>query len=149
MPTHNPTPSTQATLESRVNLILSWLLRLGVLLCAAVILVGWVGSLVRPDASPNTAPAASSTLSLAALTHNGIAPEGSVTHSIAGILSGLVSGSPRALIVAGLMLLIALPLARVALTAVTFAIERDWLYVTLALIVLALLVSGLLLGRAL
>jgi uncharacterized membrane protein len=132
-------------LEAQVNVVLSWMLRIGVLLCAAVIGLGWVGTLIKPGA----APAAAQAFSLSALTGGGMVPEGAVTHSLPDVAAGLASGSARAVIVAGLMLLIALPLARVALTAVTFAIERDWLYVVLALAVLTLLISGLILGRAL
>jgi len=130
-----------STLEAKVDLALSGLLRLGVLLCAAVIAAGWVGNLVRPPAHQAA--------TIPALVRGELLPESSVVHTLADVSAGLARGSPRAVIVAGLMLLIALPILRVALTAVTFGLERDWLYVVLALFVLALLISGLLLGQAL
>jgi len=49
----------------------------------------------------------------------------------------------RGLIQLGLLLLIATPIARVALSVVEFARERDWLYVTTTLIVLAVLIFSL------
>ncbi len=133
--------SRNPALEAKVDLVLSWLLRVGVLLCAAVIAAGWAGNLLRPPANQAAA--------IPALARGGLLPESAVSHSLADVTAGLAGGSPRAVIVVGLMLLIALPIARVALTVVTFGLERDWLYVGLALVVLALLISGLLLGRAL
>jgi uncharacterized membrane protein len=43
----------------------------------------------------------------------------------------------------GLLLLIATPVARVALLAVAFAVQRDRLYVVVTLIVLAVLLASL------
>jgi len=43
----------------------------------------------------------------------------------------------------GLLLLIATPVARVAFSVVAFAAERDWLYVAITLIVLAILIYSL------
>jgi uncharacterized membrane protein len=62
----------------------------------------------------------------------------------AGILGGAFDGQPRSLIQLGLLLLIATPIARVALSVVVFALERDRLYVVLTLIVLATLLGSLL-----
>ena len=44
------------------------------------------------------------------------------------------------------MLLIATPIARVALSVLVFLLERDWLYVGITLVVLALLTYSLLGG---
>ena len=44
----------------------------------------------------------------------------------------------------GLILLIATPVTRVAVSVVAFAIERDWLYVGITLVVLTVLIYGLL-----
>ena len=54
----------------------------------------------------------------------------------------------RAIVQLGLVLLIATPVARVALTFVAFLFRRDRLYATLTLLVLALLLYGLVWGRA-
>jgi uncharacterized membrane protein len=130
----------QGALESKANVMLSRLLRLGVLACAAVIAAGWIGNLARP-----AQPAAGA---IPQLLRGELLPEASVSHSVAEVAAGLAQGRSRAVVLLGLMLLIALPIVRVALTAVTFALERDWLYVTLSMLVLVLLLSGLLLGRA-
>ena len=52
-------------------------------------------------------------------------------------------GRPRGLIQFGLLLLIATPVARVAFSVFGFTQERDWVYVVITLIVLALLVYSL------
>ena len=46
----------------------------------------------------------------------------------------------------GLLLLIATPILRVAVSTFDFLRERDWLYVTVTLIVLAVLIYGLMSG---
>jgi uncharacterized membrane protein len=49
----------------------------------------------------------------------------------------------RGLIQLGLLLLIATPMARVAFSVIGFALEKDWLYVGITLLVLALLIYSL------
>jgi len=122
-----------------MDLWLSWLLRLGVLVCAVILLAGLVTSVARKTATPSNLPA---------LTRGEVLADAGVVHSWSAVVAGLAVGSTRAWLVAGLILLIALPFVRVLLTAVLFGIERDWLYVILDLVVFALLMSGLLLGRA-
>lgn len=52
-------------------------------------------------------------------------------------------GDCRAIIQAGLLLLILTPMARVAFSLVGFALERDGTYVVLTFIVLAILIYSL------
>jgi uncharacterized membrane protein len=49
----------------------------------------------------------------------------------------------RGLIQLGLLLLIATPMARVAFSVIGFALEKDWFYVGITLLVLALLIYSL------
>ena len=49
---------------------------------------------------------------------------------------------------AGLLLLIATPVARVAFTLVAFILQRDRTYIAITALVLALLLYALVLGRA-
>jgi uncharacterized membrane protein len=67
-------------------------------------------------------------------------------HSLAAVASGLLAGRPYALIVCGLLLLIATPVIRVAISVVTFAVERDYQYALITLVVLGVLVLSFLLG---
>ena len=62
---------------------------------------------------------------------------------ISGILRGVFSVSGRAIIQLGLLFLIATPVARVAWSVYAFARERDYLYVAVTVLVLALLLYSL------
>ena len=62
---------------------------------------------------------------------------------LAGTLRDVVALRGRGIMQLGLLLLIATPVARVALTAVAFAFERDRTYVLIALLVLVLLLKSL------
>ncbi len=68
--------------------------------------------------------------------------------SVGGILAGARALDSRSVAQLGLVLLIATPVARVALTLVAFIYQRDRLYVAITTLVLALLVYGLAWGRA-
>lgn len=63
--------------------------------------------------------------------------------SIAGIIRGVVAGQPAAIVQLGLVLLIATPVARVAMSFVAFLLQRDRVYVLVTAIVLALLIFSL------
>ena len=64
--------------------------------------------------------------------------------SVLGILRLALTGDGRAIIEAGMLLLVLTPILRVAFSAVAFLYERDHLYVALTLIVLGLLLFSLL-----
>ncbi|MEP7344048.1 MAG: DUF1634 domain-containing protein, partial [Gemmatimonadaceae bacterium] len=66
--------------------------------------------------------------------------------NVAGVLHSAATFSGRGLIQLGLLLLIITPVARVALSLVVFARQRDWMYIGITSIVLILLVVGLLGG---
>jgi len=70
--------------------------------------------------------------------------EPSDLRSIGGIVVEALRFQGRGLIQCGLLLLIATPIARVVLSVVAFLRQRDWLYVAVTLIVLALLSYSLL-----
>lgn len=63
--------------------------------------------------------------------------------SIAGILKSASRFTGRGIIQLGLLIMIATPVTRVAVSAWAFALERDGRYVVLTLIVLALLLYSL------
>jgi uncharacterized membrane protein len=63
--------------------------------------------------------------------------------TVPGILRSVLAGRGRGIIQLGLLMLIATPVARVAFAAAGFALERDRLYVVVALLVLALLAYSL------
>jgi uncharacterized membrane protein len=59
------------------------------------------------------------------------------------LLAGSARGNAAAVIQAGILLLIATPVARVVFAVVAFALERDRLYTAISLAVLAVLVFSL------
>ena len=68
-----------------------------------------------------------------------------LTH-IAALVAAVLSGHSAALIQLGLVILIAVPIARVAISIVAYALEKDWLYCLVTAFVLAVLLFSLLGG---
>jgi uncharacterized membrane protein len=69
--------------------------------------------------------------------------ESSTLRSVSAAVHGAFTLDPRGMVQLGLVLLIATPVARVALTLGAFLVQRDRLYVVLTTIVLGLLLFGL------
>ncbi len=120
---------TQSWNDQRIEVIIGGLLRFGVILSAAVVLFGAVVYLAR---------------------HGTEVPNYTVFHgqpenlkSVSEIIHGALQMSGRAIIQLGLLLLIATPVARVLFSAVAFAMERDYMYVTITLVVFAILLYSL------
>jgi uncharacterized membrane protein len=65
---------------------------------------------------------------------------------IPDMVHAVLSGRSAALIQLGLLVLIAVPIARVAVSILAFALERDWLYVGVTALVLLILLFSLLGG---
>jgi uncharacterized membrane protein len=106
------------------------LLQVGVLIAAAVVLAG--GALLLAHHG-HTVPALA--------TFHG---EPAGLRSLTAIARGALSGDSRALTQLGIVLLIATPVARVALTLGAFALRRDGIYVVVTGLVLGLLLYSLL-----
>jgi uncharacterized membrane protein len=116
--------------DEQVEQWIGGLLRWGVLTAAAVALFGLVLHLL-------TAGAAAADYAV----FRGV-PRGLDT--VGGVLASALALRPGGVIQLGLLLLIATPILRVALSLVAFALQRDRLYVAITLLVLSLLLYGLL-----
>ena len=118
--------------DRRIEIILGNLLRTGVLVSAAVVLLGASIYLSRHAHDPAD--------------YRVFRGEPSEYRTIRGVIQSVIVGRGRGqgLIQLGLLLLIATPIARVAFSVVGFAIERDRLYVVFTLIVLAVLLYSFL-----
>ena len=116
--------------DQRIEIIIGSLLRAGVILAASVVLVGGVLYLVRHGHE-----------TIDYTTFHG---EPEALKSMPFVIEGIVSFRARAIIQFGLLLLIATPIARVLFSAVAFAMEHDYLYVVITLIVLGVLLYSLL-----
>jgi len=115
--------------DLRIEIIIGSLLRTGVILAASVVFLGGVLYLVRHGHET--------------ISYTTFQGEPEALKSIPAVLGGVASFSARAIIQLGLLLLIATPIARVAFAAIAFALERDYLYVVITLIVLAVLLYSL------
>lgn len=126
----------------RIELLIAYVLRYGVLLCLFVIGVGLAARLFLPGAG------AANEAVIQALTH-GQAPDYHPLVEPAALWQGVAGLQPDAVIALGLVLLIALPVIRVALTTAVFLREKDWAFFGITLFVLCVLLSGILFGKVL
>ncbi len=138
-----PVPSQEKL--GRMELLVSAILRVGIVLGAVLIIIG-VALLAHTG---QTGYGAIPPHGLAALLE--FTTPGSPGHfptTPGPILRHALAGKPYAIIEMGLLILIATPGLRVALSVGFFAAERDRLYVVLTLLVLAVLVASYLLGAS-
>ena len=128
----------------QTEIVISNLLRWGVILCGCIIALGLISSWFNAAAlhrfSADTLPALVSGQAVSAI---------EIPRSFAEFGAGLSAFDPSAIIALGLIFLIALPTLRVALTVILFLIERDYAYLVITLFVLSVLLSGIFLGKAL
>jgi uncharacterized membrane protein len=69
-------------------------------------------------------------------------------HRLRDVFAQIGAGRGQAIVMLGLLMLIATPVARVAFSIFAFAVERDRLYVTITTIVLVLLLVSFVIGAA-
>ena len=119
------TPGEDSTLETKIGV----LLLVGVYSSAAVIMLGGILYLVR---------------------HGHETPNYSVFHGVPdrldtlrGIAAGALRGQSLAIMQFGILMLIATPVARVVFSVFAFLAERDYLYVAISALVLAILAYSL------
>jgi uncharacterized membrane protein YfcA len=111
--------------SSLMNSIIGWVLLGGVLLSSAIILVGFLLLITRPGALSGN--------------RTDIFP-----HSFSELWIRLLGLHPQAIIIAGLLLLIATPVLRVTISIIAFAVEHDMQYVLITCLVLATLLFSFL-----
>jgi uncharacterized membrane protein len=120
--------------DQRIEIIIGTLLRAGVMLAAAVVFAGAILYIVRHGHDT--------------VSYTQFQGEPDDLKTIPGIVHGVLAFRARAIIQLGLLLLIATPIARVVFSAVAFALEHDYLYVVITLVVLAVLLYSLLSSTA-
>jgi uncharacterized membrane protein len=115
--------------DKGVEIFLGKMLRWGVLLAALVVFGGGVWFLAESrDAAQN---------------YSTFRGEPAELRSLPDIVHLAMELRPLGVIQFGLLLLIATPVARVLFSVLGFGLERDWLYVAITLLVLALLIYTL------
>jgi uncharacterized membrane protein len=111
----------------QAEILISRVLRGGVILSAVIIGAGMLGVLLHYGNQASSLPTLDS--------------PGAVWH-------GLLAGDPVAVIMAGLLVLLATPVLRVAVSVVAFALEGDFRYVVITCLVLLILMVSFALGKA-
>jgi uncharacterized membrane protein len=125
-----PVPENpQRWTDDDVDQLLGNLLRIGVIIATIVAVIGGVLFLGRHGLEPAKGHV-----------FVGEPPE---LRSVGGIVRAAMVLRPDAIIQLGLLLLIATPVARVAMSLVAFILQRDRVYVVVTTIVLALLIFSL------
>ncbi len=118
--------------EKDIETMLGNVLRFGVILASAVILIGGIMYLTHHNSNtPNYT------------TFHGLQQP---FHSLSAIIDGLKILQGEAIIQFGVLLLIATPIARIVFSIVGFLREKDMLYVFISLIVLAIIFASATLG---
>jgi uncharacterized membrane protein len=117
-----------------MEIYISYVLRIGVLISAAIIFVGsalYVAGIGSNDGNPKQL--------------DDILGGGgrSIPVSPSTIFHGITAGNPIAIIQLGVLALILTPMTRVAMTAALFMVERDKIFVVITSIVFVVLVLGL------
>jgi uncharacterized membrane protein len=119
--------------DKDMQAIIGWILRIGVILSMAVVFIGGI---------------------LFIYNHGHSIPDYSVFKGVpnfidntGGIVNGVINFKGQAIIMLGIMLLIATPILRVAFAAIGFLIEKDYLYTTISLIVLLIITASMISGQ--
>lgn len=126
--------NTPKVTDSSIERMVSVLLRTGVTISGAVVLVGGVLYLVRHGYER--------------VDYRVFHSQPAIDSRLPQIVAGVVGLRSRSIIQLGVLLLIATPIARVAVSLVGFALERDRTYVLITAIVLAVLLFSLIHGAA-
>lgn len=124
--------------ERDMELFLGKFLRFGVTLsCAVTLLGGLLYIYQKKGVLPDYRPIADD------LPFPGVKEE---LRSISSIWQGILEFDGASIIQLGVIILIATPVLRVAISAIGFLIEKDYMYVVITLIVLAIILANMLLG---
>lgn len=112
--------------NARLTVVISRVLQIGVLLSSVIIGSGVLLSFLYPSSqSMNT----------------------QLPLTFTQIVSGLLALQPEAVILLGLMILIATPVLRVAISIIAFAFEHDRTFVVISSIVMMILLASFMLGK--
>jgi len=117
----------------RLEIAMGNLLRVGVTIAAAVVLVGGILYLVRaPGAPPSYGQFHGAPVAF---------------ESVRGIVAGAWQLNAESLIALGILLLIATPICRVLMGAMGFLMEKDRFYAAVSTVVLLILLISFFTGR--
>lgn len=119
--------------DTDIQSIIGWILRTGVLLSMLIVAFGGVVYLYRHGHSV-----------ISYVQFKGV-PE--FVHTPSGIWHGILTFRGRAIIQAGIILLIATPVLRIIVSGIGFILEKDYLYTGISLLVLLIIIFSALTGH--
>lgn len=110
--------------DADMQAVIGWVLRIGVIVSVSIVFFGGIVYLYRhgsevPDHKTF-------------ITQPGFV-------QLNGIIQGIIDFHGRSIIQAGIILLIATPILRIIFSAISFALEKDRLYVMISLLVLLII----------
>ena len=119
--------------DTDMQAIIGWVLRLGVIISMMVVVFGGVVYLYRHG---HSIPNYSEFNDVPGFVHP------------SGIINGILAFRGRAVIQAGIILLVATPIVRVICSFIGFILEKDYLYIFITLTVLLIIFISMLSGHA-
>jgi uncharacterized membrane protein len=120
--------------DKDMQAVIGWVLRAGVFISMIVVFIGGVIYLYRHGQT--------------IANYHEFKGVPDFVHSASGIINGIVHLRGRAIIQAGIILLIATPIVRVMFSAVGFIMEKDHLYTGITIIVLLIILISAFSGHA-
>ncbi|AYL97192.1 DUF1634 domain-containing protein [Mucilaginibacter celer] len=120
--------------DTDMQAVIGWILRAGVLVSMSIVFIGGVIYLYRHGHTH--------------VDYSKFVGVPDFVSTPAGIIHGIFTLRGRAIIQAGIILLIATPVIRVIFSAIGFIMEKDYLYTAITLVVLLIIVSSMLSGHA-
>jgi uncharacterized membrane protein len=119
--------------DTTIQRIIGWVLRMGVLLSISIVIFGGAIYIYRNGHTIANYH-----------TFKGIP----AFVQLDGIVNGILTFRGRAIIQAGIVLLIATPILRIVFSAIGFILEKDYLYTFISLLVLSVIFISMLSGHA-
>ena len=126
--------TTKRFKDTDIQVIIGWVLRLGVFISMLVVFLGGIIYLYRHGQT--------------IADYRVFKGVPGFLQDTGGIVNGILAFRGRAIIQAGIILLIATPIIRVLCSAVGFVLEKDYMYVGITLLVLAIIFISMLSGHA-
>jgi len=119
--------------DKDMQAIIGWVLRLGVIFSMLIVTIGGVIYLTRHGHSV-------ADYSIFRRVPDFVYPS--------NIINGILANRGRAIIQAGIILLIATPVLRIICSFIGFIIEKDYLYTAISLLVLLIILASMISGHA-
>jgi uncharacterized membrane protein len=120
--------------DTDMQAVIGWILRAGVLVSMCVIFIGGIIYLYRHGHTH--------------VDYSKFAGVPDFVSNPGSIIHGIFTLRGRAIIQAGVVLLIATPVIRVLFSAIGFIMEKDYLYTAITLLVLLIILASMISGHA-